>query len=73
MIHKEVVKKWKERVSLLGLKQKDFADLLGIPLANWSSYVRGVNSPSLETYFKVENKLKKLEEFFQTLDEEKAE
>lgn len=46
---------------MLGYKQGEFAELLGIKRHNMSLYVTGRVTPSLGTYFKVENKLRELE------------
>ena len=58
---KEQVRKWKGRIHMLGYKQGEFAESLGIKRHNMSLYITGRVTPPLETYIKVENKLKQLE------------
>ena len=57
---REIITSWRWRITKAGLKIKDFCALIYLKPGQMSGYLSGEVTPSIDTFEKIEGKLKEL-------------
>jgi len=57
---REIIASWRWRITKAGLKIKDFCALIDLKPGQMSGYLSGEVTPSIDTFEKIEGKLKEL-------------